>query len=261
MGLLMVAVSEIALTNINRYYGFIDIAKEISLAAPSLHFHTTESLLSSQGLIQSHSYNHIENYFGHFYEDSLKGKKMQILVAKIDMTEIKSGLVDLSSPNLHSKEYSDDEIQDILIANDKALQYLLNPFTLSMTTSEFKDQLDGIFQLIVSNNHVEAIYQLNDFLNLNEKSIDEVVLFSKILNLICMSQGFYALSYQLKISDNFMRLIELILITNYKKEGVQNIIKMADRFSSLYVGNLALRVFNDKTLTLVEGAFSSKEKK
>lgn len=85
-----------------------------------------------------------------------------------------------------------------------------------------------------------------------------MLLFCQVLNLVCLSQGLYAFSYQIKSNQNFVRIIELILMLDQAEiSGIEHVQKLAERFFQIFMGNLTARVFSHQTLEIVEKALST----
>lgn len=237
--------------------GFIDLIKNLSDFVRGYNFITEGNLLASQNDIQQKSYLFSEHLFsadGHFV---WCGKQMQLYLAKIDITEISHGVIDLTSPERQNPNYTSEQALDIFKENNIALNYLKNPFSPELLSDSFTEQLSELNTRIENLPQSESNAFINDFMNLNQKHLNEVVLFCEALGLICISQSLYAFSYQIGVNKNFARLIELVLrVKDFPAHDVGQIKTLANRFYSIFVGNLAARVFSDQTLSVVEQALS-----
>ncbi len=237
--------------------GFIDLTKNLLDFVKGYGFVSEGNLLASQNDIQQKSYLFCEQLFSAEGKFIWCGKQMQLYLAKIDLTEISNGIVDLSSPDRQNQNYSSEQTANILKENNMALGYLKNPFSSKLLSEEFSKQLGELNAQIKTAPKENLSEFINEFMNLNKKHLDEVILFCEALGLICNSQSLYAFSYQLSVNANFAKLIELVLkAENYINHDVGSIKKLADKFFSIFVGNIAARVFSEQTLSVVEKALS-----
>lgn len=237
--------------------GFIDLIKNLSDFVRSYSFLTEDNLLASQNDIQKKSYLFSEHLFsvdGHFV---WCGKQMQLYLTKIDITEINNGVIDLTSPERQNFQYTSEQSASIFKENNIALSYLKNPFSTEFLSDSFAQQLSELNTRLENLPQSEINALVTEFMNLNQKHLNEVIVFCEALGLICISQSLYAFSYQMSVNGNFARLIELVLrATDFPTHNVGQITTLANRFFSIFVGNLAARVFSEQTLSVVEQALS-----
>lgn len=244
----------------HQYKGFIDLIKEIAEIVKPLYFEVESNALAKQDNIQTLSYTFAEICFGGSFGRTNQGKQMQMYLAKIDIDEINIGCIDLSSPNLHQKKYSNDEIERIFEQNEYALNYLKNPFSTDLNNQSLTEEIDNFYNKINKIGDDQQIVCINDFLNSHKNKLNEVILFSEILGLICSSQSLFAFAYQIKVNSNFAKITELALKCSLEVKGLEHIQRLAERFFTIFIGNLAARVFSNQTLQTIEQAFSIKEK-
>lgn len=241
-----------------KYVGFIGLVKELAGYSNFAYFPVGEGVLSEQHLIQNKSYEFIKSAFTHI-ADPIRANAILIFVTKIDVTELDLGGIDLSSPSLQKKEFAGEEAQKIFEQNATALTYLLTPFSERIYSKEFSDSLDDLIHTLDNTFDVEEKSGfIVDFMTHEKTIIDEVLLFSQILNLICVSQSLFAFSYQLKQGLNFAKLLEIIL-TNETFFEANEVSILAQRYSNIFTGTLAARVFCQDTLETIESAFKQTE--
>lgn len=239
--------------------GFIDLVKDIEEKVKGVYFGYDGNMLASQDTIQQVSYEFASKHF----ETFVKGHNVRILyyLTKIDMSEIDNGIIDLSSPSLHSAEYSSEVAERIFNENKTGLIYLKQPFDSSMQTPELEKEIQDF--LTFNKNIPEEVRKQNltNFLMERKNLIEEIVLFCEVIGLICISQSIYVFSHQVSVNSNFVRLIEMILEVNepdfLKSSKIHN---LAERYFSVFINNLASRVFSEQTLQIVESALSEGRK-
>lgn len=237
-----------------RHVGFISLIKDIARFSRTAYFPTSAHLIAAQEKIQKDSYEFIRKCFSEI-ATPIQGNRMLLFVTKIDVTEIGLGIIDLSSPNMQVNKYDSELTKKIFNQNEIALSYLLQPFSEHTNSRKFGRKLDDLIEHLESEKDPALRYSLVDeFLRQEKSTVDEVLLFSQILSLICVSQSIYAFSYQIKCNANFAKLLEVIL-KNEDAFDSEHAINLSMRYSSVFIGNLAARVFCDETLQTIESAF------
>lgn len=245
-------------TNIHHRHGFSLLVNKLSNFVKGYEFMECEGLLCEQSIYQKMSYLFAERFFSGNKSLSICGKQMVIYITKIDLTEIEMGAVDLSHPSLAQNNNDSGTAEYLIQQNNMALAYLKNPFSDAFQSSELTRELTELnesLSMMQESSHASLIL---DFLNQKIEHLQAVILFSHVLNLVCLSQSLYAFSYQLKVNRNFARIIELILKIAVISDipGVEHVKKLAERFHQIIIGNLAARAFSGQTLEIVEKALA-----
>lgn len=247
--------SSTTLQRSNHQAGFISLIKEMVRFSTHHYFPVADTALSTQDKIQKESYLFVVEFFKKVAGPD-QGNPMLIFITKIDMTEIDMGLIDLSAPILHGKKYETEEAERIFEQNQTALSYLINPFSSRINDQEFSEHLDKLIETVeYERDPYKRSAVIDDFMKRENVVINEVLLFSQILGLICLSQSLYAFTYQIKQNKNFVKIIEMILANDEDFEA-EHVLSLAARYSSVFKGNLAARVFSSETLKVIEDAFS-----
>ncbi len=246
------------LAKIKYRQGFSLLVVNLTKFVANYDFIEYEGLLCQQTTIQKFSYVFVDHLFTGNRSFSISGKQMQIYLTKIDITEIGLGAVDLSHPNLTLSHIDLDQAHSLIRENDVALSYLKNPFDESFKSAELTEKLIKVGADLSAMNEADHSAFILDFLTCEKKHLSTVLLFCQVLNLVCLSQGLYAFSYQIKSNQNFVRIIELILMLDQAEiSGIEHVQKLAERFFQIFMGNLTARVFSHQTLEIVEKALST----
>lgn len=233
---------------------FSELTKELNEKTGSIYFDVDENALSSQSTIQKNSYEFLKKFFEKPFYDA---QPLKMLITTMDIFEIKNGLIDLSDPSLHGKEYSSEEAGHIHYENGKALVYLKTPFTSNLLADSFEKKIKNVLSMVAKKDASTTSDIIVDFLDHHKNQVKEVLQFCEILNLICVSQCLYAFCYQLSQNTNFGRIIELIILHGESKDGTYSeAFKLSERLYSVFIGNMSARVFSEKNLSLVEDALS-----
>lgn len=237
-----------------KHIGFISLVKDIARISKHAYFPVGVDCISTQEKIQKDSYEFIKLCFAEI-ATPLQGNRMLVFVTKIDVTEIGLGSIDLSAPNLQVKKLPSEQAEKIFQQNQIALSYLYSPFSARISTPEFDEKLSHLIaELQAESDQDSRRSVIHEFLKHEQSVVDEVLLFSQILGLICVSQSIYAFSYQIKQNVNFAKMIEVIL-NNEDAFDSEHAVNLSIRYSSVFIGNLAARVFCDETLQTIESAF------
>lgn len=233
---------------------FSELTKELSDSSGRIYFDVDGAALSNQNMIQKHSYEFLGKFFKKPFYDA---KPLQMLITTMDIFEIGNGLIDLSDPSLHEKEYSSKEADHIHYENKNALIYLKTPFHSTLLTEDFEKKIKDVLSFVSKKETADVNDIINDFLDQHKAQVKEVLQFCEILNLICISQCLYAFCYQLSQNANFGRIIELI-IRHGESENDSYIeaFRLSDRLYSVFIGNMSARVFSEQNLNLIEQALS-----
>lgn len=246
------------LAKIKYRQGFSLLVINLTKFVANYDFIEYESLLCQQSTIQKFSYVFVDHLFAGNRGFSMTGKQMQMYLTKIDITEIGVGAVDLSHPNLTNTVIDTDQAHSLIQQNDVALAYLKKPFNEGFRSLELTEKLTEVTKTLSQMNEVDHPTFILDFLTLQKKHLASVLLFCQVLNLVCLSQSLYAFSYQIKSNQNFVRIIELILLLDdVELTGIEHVQKLAERFFQIFRGNLTARVFSHQTLEIVEKALST----
>lgn len=233
---------------------FSELVKGLSETVGKIYFDVDGNSLSHQNSIQKNSYEFLEKFFKKpFYS----AYPLKMLLTTMDILEIKNGLIDLSDPKFHGKEYTSNEATHIHHENEKALVYLKTPFPPDLLSDAFEQKIKNVLLMVAEKDPATVNDIISDFLDNQKQKVNEVLMFCEILNLICISQCLYAFCYQLSQNSNFGRVIELII-----RHGESNnptyteAFKLSERLYSVYIGNMSARVFSEQNLSLVEQALS-----
>lgn len=225
---------------------------ELSSCSQSFYFNSNVDL-PNQNEIQEKSYLFLDQAFSLSDSEEIKNN-IKLLMSKIDLNEIKTNLVDLSTPEVnegYSNQLSASKLYD---ENQNFLHYLSSPIE-GLNDDSFSDQINGLFEEKQSLNETIFTQKVKFFLDNNKKIIEEVILFSKALNLIILSQSFYIFCFHFKKSLNLAKVLEILL---YYKPEFNNDIEvknLAKRFISIYVNYISINVFNTYSLQRIEEAF------
>ena len=246
---------QIQRTHDQKTSGFIDLVKDIESKVEGVYFSYHDNQLASQEEIQTVSYNFIANHLC----KSKDGENTPILyyLTKIDITEISNGIIDLSAPSLHEVQYSSELAERIFNENQTGLIYLKNPFDRAIKSKDLEHEIKEFLESLKSQTKENRIESITNFLMQRKNLVEEVVLFCEIIGLVCISQSIYIFSHQISVNNNFVRLIELILeVNNPEFLKTSNVHTLAERYYSVFINNLASRVFSKKTLSIVETALT-----
>lgn len=236
---------------------FSELVKDLNDSVGKIYFDVDGNALSNQQTIQKNSYEFIDKFFKKpFYNTT----PLKIFITALDISEIQNGLIDLSDPSLHGKEYSSTEAGNIHAENQKILIGLKSPFSVELLSDAFANKIIHVLKSVEDKELDDSSEIINDFLMHYKKQVNEVVLFCEVLNLLCISQCLYAFCFQLSQNSNFGRVMELIILNNdSKNETYKQVLKLSERLYSVFIGNLSARVFREQTLTIVEQALSPEE--
>jgi len=233
---------------------FSELTKELFENVGRIYFDVEDNALSNQKTIQKNSYEFLEKFFKKPFYDA---QPLKMLITKIDIIEIQNGLIDLSEPSLHEKEYSSDEATRIHMWNEKALISLKAPFTQALLSEGLEKKIKNVLQVIKGKESSIVDEIITDFLDHHKTQVAEVLQFCGMLNLICISQSLYAFCYQLSKNPNFGRILELIIChVDANNQSYAEAFKLSDRLYSVYIGNMSARVFSEENLSLIEQALS-----
>ena len=248
-----------SLVNSKCHLGFLSLVNNINDFVENFEFRDSGGSICEQKKIQEFSYLFVARLFSRGKSSfAICGEQMQIYLTQLDMTEIQSGIVDLSHPSLSNSNANDESIQRLIQSNDTALIYLQSPFNEDFQSKDFTEKLSSLNEKLSKLNEELHSRIILDFLNQHKKHVDAVILFCQLLNLICLSQSLYAFAYQIKANKNFARMIELLLRVNpIELQNYEHVERLAKRFYLIFVGNLTARVFSHQTLEIVEMALSS----
>lgn len=236
---------------------FSELLKELSENVGKIYFAVDDDALSHQLTIQKNSYEFLEKFFKKPFYNAVP---LKIYITALDITELQNGLIDLSDPSLHQKEYTSTEAGNIHDENQKVLVSLKSPFSPELLSDAFTQKVSSVLKSVQDKDSDTAQEIINDFLMHYKKQVNEVVLFSEVLNLLCVSQCLYAFCYQLSQNSNFGRVMELIIHNNdSNNESYKHVLKLSERFYAVFIGNLSARVFSEQTLSIVEQALSPEE--